>query len=55
MRDLGCEWGLNGVLQFASVSDAIVIVDVLSFSTSVEIANSRGAIVYPYRYRDESP
>jgi 2-phosphosulfolactate phosphatase len=47
--DIRCEWGENGVAQLASVSDAVVIVDVLSFSTCVEIAARRGAVVFPYR------
>ncbi len=51
---LRCEWGLAGVTQLAAISDAIVIVDVLSFSTSVDIITSRGAIAFPYRWRDES-
>jgi hypothetical protein len=52
--EVRCEWGKQGVLQLDSVSDVIVIVDVLSFSTCVDIANSQGAIVYPYQWKDES-
>ena len=51
--DICCEWGMAGVQQLAP-SDVIIIVDVLSFSTSVDIAVSRGAIVYPYRWKDDS-
>jgi 2-phosphosulfolactate phosphatase len=52
--DLKCEWGLEGLLTLQSVSDAIVIVDVLSFSTAVDIAVSNGASILPYRWQDES-
>jgi len=47
--DIRLEWGEQGVISLAPISDVIIIVDVLSFSTSVEIAVSRGATVYPYR------
>ncbi|MBH8560962.1 2-phosphosulfolactate phosphatase [Nostoc sp. CENA67] len=52
--DLRCEWGPQGVAQLASISNVIVIVDVLSFSTCVEIATNNGAIIFPYPYKDES-
>jgi 2-phosphosulfolactate phosphatase len=52
--DLRCEWGLSGLLAVAGSSDVVVIVDVLSFSTAVDIAVSNGACVLPYRWKDES-
>jgi 2-phosphosulfolactate phosphatase len=48
------EWGVRGLESVAAGCRVIVVVDVLSFSTSVDVAAARGAIVYPYRYRDES-
>lgn len=47
--DIRCEWGEQGVAELAPGSDAVIVVDVLSFSTSVEIAVSRGATIFPYR------
>jgi 2-phosphosulfolactate phosphatase len=52
--EIRCEWGENGVAQLAPISDVVIIVDVLSFSTCVEIATSRSAIVFPYQWRDQS-
>ena len=49
-----CEWGASGVQLLAPISDALIIVDVLSFSTAVEIATSQGATVFPYRWKDET-
>lgn len=50
--DIRCEWGEAGATEVAAEADSCVIVDVLSFSTCVDVALSRGAVVYPYRYRD---
>jgi 2-phosphosulfolactate phosphatase len=47
------EWGEQGLHALAPSAATIVIVDVLSFSTAVDIAVSRGASVYPARWKDE--
>lgn len=52
--NIRCEWGLKAVSQFAPISDAVVIVDVLSFSTCVDIAVGRGATVFPFGTKDVS-
>lgn len=52
--DIRCEWGIEGISQLAPSSDVIIIVDVLSFSTSVDIAVGNGAIIYPYQGDEKS-
>ena len=47
--DVRCEWGGEGLSHLLPDSKAIVVVDVLSFSTCVDIAVRNGAVVYPYR------
>ncbi|WP_457205947.1 2-phosphosulfolactate phosphatase [Nocardioides sp. P5_C9_2] len=47
-----CEWGPAGAA--AVPADIAVVVDVLSFTTTVTIAVGRGIAVLPYRWRDES-
>lgn len=44
------EWGPSGASALAS--GCRVVVDVLSFTTSVAIAAERGTHVFPYRWRD---
>ncbi|WP_010587473.1 2-phosphosulfolactate phosphatase [Schlesneria paludicola] len=46
--DVRFEWGARGVAALGPDVRTIVIVDVLSFSTCVEVATSREAFVLPY-------
>lgn len=48
------EWGASGAEALVDPSGALVVIDVLSFTTSVTVAVERGAEVYPYRWRDDS-
>lgn len=51
--EIRCDWGPQGVAALAPISDVVVIIDVLSFSTCVEVATQRGASVYPYPSKGE--
>jgi 2-phosphosulfolactate phosphatase len=48
--DICFDWGSQAIENLAT-ADAIVIVDVLSFSTRVDIALGRGVNVLPYRWQ----
>jgi 2-phosphosulfolactate phosphatase len=48
------EWGLVGATVLAPDAACLVVVDVLSFTTSVTVAVSRGMSVFPHRWDDES-
>lgn len=52
--DVRCEWGKQGILQLAETSELFILVDVLSFSTCVEVATNQGATVFPYQWKDET-
>ncbi len=52
--DLRCEWGSEGLLHLAPGSDAVIVIDVLSFTTAVDIAIANGASILPYRWKDDS-
>ncbi len=52
--NLRFDWGANGLAAVGPGSDVIVIVDVLSFGTCVDVAVARGASVLPYRWRDDA-
>jgi 2-phosphosulfolactate phosphatase len=49
-----CEWGAYGITTLGPDSDVLVVVDVLSFSTCVDVAVGNGAFVYPYPRHDQS-
>ncbi len=53
-HNIKLEWGIQGIQKLAPDSDVMIIIDVLSFSTAVDIATSNGALIFPYRYKDES-
>ncbi|WP_330347557.1 2-phosphosulfolactate phosphatase [Streptomyces sp. NBC_00582] len=46
------EWGPVGARQLADDVACLVVVDVLSFTTSVTVAVERGTHVFPYPWRD---
>lgn len=51
---INCEWGIEGLNKYSSDSHVTVIIDVLSFSTCVDIAISKNALIFPYIFKDES-
>ena len=52
--DIRCEWGLRGAETIARRCDAVIVVDVLSFTTAVSVAVSQGGMVFPYKWKDDS-
>ena len=52
--DIMFEWGLRGLEALFPHSDVVVIIDVLSFTTCVDIVVANGGIVFPYRWKDDS-
>lgn len=47
------EWGPTGAAAIAAGVDVAVVVDVLSFTTTVSVALDRGIVVHPYPWRDD--
>jgi len=47
------EWGVRGAQEVGRGARAIIVVDILRFTTTVDAAVSRGAVIYPYRWRDD--
>jgi 2-phosphosulfolactate phosphatase len=51
--DVRLDWGPTGGAAVARGADVAVVVDVLSFTTSLGIAVSRGTRVHPFPWKDE--
>ncbi|MGY0499748.1 2-phosphosulfolactate phosphatase [Nocardia sp. FBN12] len=48
------EWGRAGAAALGPGAGCLVVIDVLSFTTSVSVATAAGTAVFPYRWRDDS-
>ncbi|MEV8510786.1 2-phosphosulfolactate phosphatase [Dactylosporangium sp. NPDC051484] len=48
------DWGPAGAAELARVCSILVVVDVLSFSTAVDIAVGRGIRVHPFPWSDQA-
>ncbi|WP_176084180.1 2-phosphosulfolactate phosphatase [Martelella sp. HB161492] len=51
-QTIHCEWGMAGLQALKPLCSVIIIVDVLSFSTAVDIAVASGATVLPFPLGD---
>lgn len=47
------EWGGAALRHVATARDVVIVVDVLSFSTCVDIACAQGAAVLPFAHKDD--
>lgn len=48
------DWGATGAAAIADTADVAVVVDVLSFTTTLSVALDAGIDVLPYRWRDDT-
>jgi len=51
--DVRFDWGIEGLAVLGPTSDVVIVVDVLSFSTAVDVATSRGAVIFPAPWEDD--
>jgi 2-phosphosulfolactate phosphatase len=51
--DFRFDWGLEGLHALAPLCDVIVVIDVLRFTSVVSAAIETGAVVIPFRWRDD--
>jgi 2-phosphosulfolactate phosphatase len=48
------DWGVAGAAELSRACSVLVVVDVLSFSTAVDVAVSRGIRVHPFPWDDQA-
>ncbi|WP_377523850.1 2-phosphosulfolactate phosphatase [Micromonospora sp. GCM10011542] len=48
------DWGLSGAAELGRVCAVLVVVDVLSFTTAVEVAVARGMRVHPFPWGEQA-
>ncbi len=51
---LRADWGLDGALALTEDADVVVVVDVLSFTTTVTVAVEAGMVVWPYPWDQDA-
>ncbi len=51
--DIVFDWGETGLIRLAPGADALVLVDVMCFTSAVSVAVSRGCRVFPWRWKDD--
>jgi len=49
--NIRCKWGSRGLAELAPQSDVVILIDVLSFTSAVDVAVSRGAAIFPYPHK----
>ncbi|MTD12591.1 2-phosphosulfolactate phosphatase [Nakamurella sp. YIM 132087] len=49
-----CDWGLPGATAISEGAGVVVVVDVLSFTTTLSVAVENDLVVHPYLFRDAS-
>ncbi|WP_418059225.1 2-phosphosulfolactate phosphatase [Pimelobacter simplex] len=52
-RQVRLEWGPTGGAAISADADIVVVVDVLSFTTTLTIATARGTRVHPFAWKDD--
>ena len=52
--DVRFDWGAEGAAAISQGAGVVVVVDVLSFTTTLSVAADHGIQVFPYRMRDAS-